>query len=313
VADAANKKAPAPAPAASSESAKVSVPEDQKIALEVEARFKDGKYDEAIDEGLKLLATTKDPDAKLTASKAVAESMRKKGDWSRAAGAYSRLRECYAKDSADWYLNDAMTEIMKASPKGIYSPGVSAPGGSDPAPKTLSDDGVLKESLSRLANIRMKALQGRETSLRSSNTPQRVVASLKPTSDDAKRIMGLTDNVSSTVPHEIGTVAGTRLKDLGATNIAGLKNKYQTQVRPVANRPWDITNVQKNDFANTAAQCKEMAEAEKTFQECLDTLTGSSDWPEGRKLAEDSRERAKNYEQLSTQFTVRDYPLYYIY
>jgi hypothetical protein len=140
-----------------------------------------------------------------------------------------------------------------------------------------------------------------------------VVAALKPASDDTKRIRNLADNVSSTVPHEIGTVAGTRLKDLGATNIAGLKNKYQTQVRPMLNRPYDMTNVQKNDFDNVAAQCKEMAEAEKTFQECLDVLTGSGDWPEGRKMAEDSRERAKNYEQLATQFTVKYYGYLYFY
>jgi tetratricopeptide (TPR) repeat protein len=277
---------------------KVVVPEEQKKAEEVEALYKDGKYAEAIDVGTKLLAKIKDVDAKLIASKAVAESLRKKGEWLKAVGAYTRLRECYPKNSDEWALNDAISEVLRASPKGVY--GAAA----DPAAKNLSDDGVLNEAILRLAGSRMADLKPVAAALRRGRTAKELIATFRPAAETSRRLAGLAPDVSMVAPHECGAAAGERLKEIGAQLVPVLKNKYETVVRPKLHSPASFTNVDDQEMAAANIQCRELIEAEKEFQECLALVTGGS-WPEGANLVVASKERQQNYEQLQKLFVVR--------
>jgi hypothetical protein len=286
--------------------AKAAVPVDQQKAAEVEALVTAGKYDEAIEAGTKLLAAVRDAEAKTSLSKSIADSTRKKGDWSRAAGAYTRLRECYQKNSDDWVKYDAAVSVMQSSPKGVYAPTTpGAPSTAEP-PKPLTDDAALADALARFGVIRMKALQTRAAGFRACRMPQDVLTSLKASAEDIRRILIYSPEAPFDVPHEIGTAASERLKEQGVQLTAVLKAKYQI-IKPKANTPWVYTNVEKEDIALTNTQCTALAEVEKGFRDCLDALKGKGDWKDLDKINEASRDREQSYTQFAAQFVVQPY------
>jgi hypothetical protein len=300
------KKGPESAtPGASATATNAGVPDDQKRASELEVLLKDGKFDEAADGATKLLATTHDDGVKTTASKVLAESLRKKGEWGRASGAYTKLRDCCGKTTDEWYLNDAIAEILRASPNGIYS-GTALPAPADPAAKTLSDDGTLKDAEVRLASLRMKALKPRAAAVRAARAPVDVMAALKPLMDEVRRIRTLSDAAAPEVPKELVAAAGARLAEVAAQVVPNLKAKYQV-VRLKADRPWSYNNVEKKDILDTHAMCAAMADSEKAFQDCVDTAGDKNTAEDLKKLASASADRQQTYEQLSQQFIVQEY------
>jgi len=288
--------------------------EELRKATEVQELFKAGRYDQAIEAGNKFLATSKDKYAMALALQAMAESMRKKGDWLLAQGAYQRLRGLYEKGSSDWVRSDAIAEVLKSSKGGVYlAPGAPTPApGAPEAARVLSDDAALAEALTRLAGYRFKGFKSRLPTLRHAKTPQEVLAVVKPMSEDAERIFNLAKDVSPEAPREIGTAAANRLKEVAAQIVPALKAKI-TGYKPKMDSPWAFTNVEKQDIQNVNTLCKQMAESEKGFQDCLTGLAGPGDWADAERLKTESTQRQAEYEQLAEQFVVPPYTVRFIY
>jgi hypothetical protein len=307
----ATKTLPPPPPTA----AKAAAVEDGVKAAALEALLKDGKYDEAIDTGNKLFLSARDDDAKTTAAKVVAESLRKKGEWARTVSSYTRLRERFPKTADEWMLYDMMIDVMKASPKGVCTVGVPVATGTaapDPAAKTVSDDDTLKEALGAVAANRMKTLKLKAGNCRTAGSAQAVVSALKPVADDAKRIRTVHNDVSTEPVQDVVTAAGSRLKDLAGPTLASLKNQYDTLVRPKLNRPWDFTNVDRDMATQNKTLCETLVQCEQTFQACISAV-GSDSTEVGKKLNEESSERQQAFQQMSTQFVLPTYRYGYGY
>ena len=283
-------------------------------ATEIQTLFKAGQYDQAVEAGNKFLATAKDDFARTRAIRAVAESLRKKGDWIRAPAAYQRLRECYEKGSNDWVLYDAIAEVLRGSRAGVYlAPGAPTPApGSPEAARVLSDDTVLADALTRLAGNRFKILKSRLPNLRRAKTPQEVLAVAKPASEEAARIFSLSKEVSPDTAREIGTVAANRLKEVAAQIVPNLKTKLQGY-KPKMDSPWGFTNVEKKDIQDVNTFCKQMAESEKVFQECLISLAGPGDWADAERFKTDNTKRQAEYERLAGEFVVPTYRTFFWY
>ncbi|HUU11833.1 MAG TPA: hypothetical protein VM431_15010 [Phycisphaerae bacterium] len=103
----------------------------------IEALFAAAKYDEAIDAAKAFLRVAQEDGLKAEATRLVAEALRKKGDWKRAMGAYVSLRDRFEKGCDEYVRYDAMAEILRASPSGVYQQGT--PGAADPATSERRD------------------------------------------------------------------------------------------------------------------------------------------------------------------------------
>ena len=288
--------------------------EELRKAAEIQEMYQAGRYDQSIEAGNKFLATAKDDLARTQAIQAVAESLRKKGDWMRASAAYQRLRECYEKGSSDWGRYDAIAEILKSSKGGVYlAPGTPMPApGSPEAARVLSDDAALAEALTRWAGYRLKGFKSRLPNLRRAKTPQAVLAVVKPASEEAARIFGLSKEAPPDAPREIGTVAANRLKEVAGQIVPSLTAKLQGY-KSKMDAPWGFTNVEKQDIQNVNTLCIQMAESEKDFRDCLSGLAGPGDWAEAERLKSESTQRQADYEQLAEQFVIPPYSVHFIY
>jgi hypothetical protein len=282
--------------------------EELSKAAEIQEMYKAGRYDQAVEAGNKFLATAKDDLARTQASQAVAESLRKKGDWLHAPAAYQRLRGCCEKGSSDWARYDAIVEILQRSKGGVYlAPDTPTPvPGSPEAARVLSDDAVLAEALARWAGFRLKGFKSHLPFLRHATTPKDVLAVVKPLSEDAERIFSLAKDVPPEASREIGAAAASRLKEVADQIVPALKAKFLTY-KSKMDAPWAFTNVEKQDIQNVNALCKQMAESEKDFQGCLSGLAGPGNWTDAERFKTDSAKRQADYEQLTDQFVVPPY------
>ena len=183
--------------------------EELSKATAVQELFKAGQYDQAVEAGNKFLATCKDKFAMALALQAMADGMRRKGDWLLAQGAYQRLRGLYEKVSDEWVLYDAIAEVLRNSKNGVYLlPGKPSPApGSPEAARVLSDDAVLAEALARLAGNRLKGLKSRVSLLRHAEMPENVLAAVKPAAAEAKQMFSLSKDTPTEVAREVGKAA----------------------------------------------------------------------------------------------------------
>jgi len=83
------------------------------------------------------LAWGADPFAAVPVGPNAVEALRKKGDWRRAMGAYVSLRDRFEKGCDEYVTYDAMAEILRGSPSGVYQQG--ATGAADPATSERRD------------------------------------------------------------------------------------------------------------------------------------------------------------------------------
>jgi hypothetical protein len=287
--------------------------ETRKVA-EIQVVLAAKEFDKAIEQANAFLKTAKDAGAKTEALRILAEALRKKGDWKQAAVAYLRLRDSCEKNSDDWVTYDAIAEILRASPAGVYQPaGAIAPkppgtpaASSDPPPAKLSDDNALAEALARLAGFRAGRLKSRIATVTRPTTPQLVVAALEQVAEEAKQVFTLSADAPADSAHGVCSAAGGRMQTLGGQIISTLKAKID-KYQPKMNSPWSFTNQEKLDIKSTQAACKELAQCEDKFQQTLPLMAGKGDWPEGEKLRKESAERRASYEQLGKQYIVPAY------
>lgn len=302
-----------------SSTAPAALTEDQQRAAEIAAKMLAGNVDEALQEAKAFILKTKDEKAKTEAMRVVAECYRKKSDWKQALLAYQQLRDRFKKGADDYAKYDAIWEVMKGSPAGLFQPqggGVTpapAPTGSDPtsapaARKTVADDEGLSEALGRVAQFRSTRLKPRAAVIRRARSPQEVVSAFTPAAEDARQILLIGPDVSPDGPRELVAAAGTRLRDIGKQVEMTLRNKLQKYQAKFEN-PFSFTNIEEKDVANTCTECKAMAEAEKNFQEAMFGLGGKGDWPDGETFRKESSDRRATYEQLAREFVVPEHSL----
>lgn len=290
-----------------------SAAETSRLA-EIQAQLLAGSYDDAIKAAKAVAATTRDKATKGEAMRIIADAYRKKCDWRQAAVSYQSLRECYDKGSDDYVRADAAAEVLRASPKGVYAVGASGtippPGGDAPEaaekPRTLDNDEVLTEAMARLASFRATRLKSLCTQLRRKRTPQEIASAFSAGAEQARAIFLLGPEVKPDDARELGRTAGQRLQEVGAAIQAGLQAKL-TRYAPKFSNPWSLTNIEKKDIVNSSQACKDMAAAEKQYQECLFYVSGSGEWTDADALRASSGERCAAYEQLADQLQIPEY------
>jgi hypothetical protein len=339
--------AAAPAPGgATKSSAPVAAPtntEEQRRADEIAGLLTDGKLNEARAAAEALLKSgTKDDVALTKAQKVLAEALRKKGEWRLAASAYGKLRERYEKASDDYIRNDAIADLLRATPNGIYPPTTgtapaatataSAAGGTptstatatsatastasgtaaaDPPPgKTLADDAVLAEALAKVGALKTIKIKQTTAAVKRAGTPQQTLTALAPAAAATHEMFVLGPNLPADAPHEAGAAAAARLEALGKAILGQYESKMDTY-RPQFRTPWNMTNTQRDDVNNASKTCKDLMNVETTFQQQLPLLAGSQGWPDQERFITESKERAANYNKLSQQFVVPKYTTIY--
>jgi tetratricopeptide (TPR) repeat protein len=279
--------------------------EDQQRIADIRGYYAAGDFDKALEAAKAFLTAARDEAAKTEALRITADSLRRKGQWAAAATAYLRVRERYEKTSDDYIKVDAIAEVMKFSPSGVYA----APGAPPPKveagtqARTVADDAALNEALVRVAIARAKALKARLSAVQRARLPQDVMVTFKPVAEQARQLLILATDVPADGPHELGTIAGTKMAELGTQIIASLTAKY-TRYQPKKLAPGSITTQDKKDVEATEAACKQMAEAEKAFQESLMCLGGLTQWAEGDNMRRGSADRRAAYEKFAADFVI---------
>ncbi|HUU91663.1 MAG TPA: hypothetical protein VM238_10675 [Phycisphaerae bacterium] len=270
----------------------------QKVAA-LENLLAAGKFDELTLEAITFLRGTHDERAKTDAMWLLAVSRRKKGDWAPAQEAYLRLQGRFSKED-DLYLKyDAIAQILKASPEGVWTPPGSTPA-TDQPPPTLADDAVLTKALTHMADTRAERLKLRIPPLNRARSPQDVAALFAPLAEGLRQARVLSEAMSAEPERAAARAAGTRIASLGATAIASLKAKVDAY--QAAYRSGKLTLKQRGEIETYHRLCTELAQAEASFQKALETLGGVSGLAEGQRLHADSVERQRTYEKLAAAF-----------
>jgi len=296
-------------PASPAPSGPADAEEARKVA-EMRAVLTAGEFDKAVEQANAYLKSARDESGKTEAVRVLAEALRKKGDWKQAPAAHLRLRERFEKNSEDWIRYDAIAEILRASPAGVYQPaGTPAPKAAAPGSTaaTLADDNALTEALARLAGSRAGKLKARIPAILRAATPQLVMAAFTPVLEETKMVFAVSADAPPDAAREVGAAAGKRLQTLGNQIVPALNAKL-TKYEPKMTAPWNFTNQEKADIKNTQAVCKEMADSENQFQQALFIMTGKGDWPDADRLRTESSDRGTSYAELSKKFYV---PRYY--
>ena len=281
--------------------------EAQRIAG-IQAEMMAGNTDEAIKAARDFLKTARDENAKTEALRVIADGLRKSGDWRGAAGAYRGLCDRFEKTSDNSVRCAAIADVLAASQNGIYkgSPKIKPAPGTQA--KTLSDDNALEAALTLLARSRSAKLRTKGMSVRRARTPQDVMNLFRPLAEEARQIFLLSANTPPDDARSVGTMAAQRLAQIYTQVTSVLQKKLQAYREKMKRRePGSFTKTQKKDIEDTQQTCKEMAAAEKEFQQALTYVSGSGEWPEGESFRVDSTERAAAYEQLAKEYVVPAY------
>ena len=308
-----------PAPTATSAvdtAAPATLDERQKL-IDAGALMVQGKYDEAIEGAKGLIRTAKEDTTRTDAARVIAESLRKKGEWRAAAAAYLKLRDRYEKGSDSYVKNEAVSEILTASPAGVYPPleaaaAKAAPAGEPASTSTsatgetpakpganLSDDDYLARALACLATARIEKLKLRVSSIKKARTPQEAEAAFAALVEDIRQVRALTGNASSAGEPEqsVAQAAGERLADLGKQVVATLNAKLTTFQGAI--KAHSLTLTQRKEMESYQAACTELAKNETSFQTTAGKLTGVAD---ASQLRTDSTQRAAEYTELAKSF-----------
>jgi len=304
-----------PAPAAkpgvsASAAAPAAVDERQKL-LEAGALMVQGKYDEAVEAAKGLLRTAKEDNTRTDAARVIAESLRKKGEWRVAAAAYLKLRDRYEKGSDNFVKNEAIAEILTASPAGLYPPlEAAAPSGGPASASTsaatttpakpaanLADDDYLARAIACLAAARLEKLKSRVSSIKKARTPQEAEAAFAPLAEEIRQAQSLASNLPGDVDQLAAKATNDRLANLGKQVVATLTTKaaeYQTVIKNHT-----MTLVIKKEMEGYQTLCNDLAKNEAAYRTNTDKLSNLTD---GSQLRRDSNQRETEYTRLSKKF-----------
>jgi uncharacterized membrane protein YgcG len=296
------------------DTASVVATDDSAKLAEVEALFAAGKFGEVLEPARALLRTTKDDAVKTGAARLIAESLRKKGDWKVAAGAYAKLAERYEKGSDDQVKATATGEVLLASPTGVYPPleaaaakaeaaaGTAAPAPSSdpPAAANLADDAYLARALACLASIRAEKLKGRVATIKKARTPQEAQAAFAALAEELRQARVLSDSLPAGPEQAAAGAAGKQLADLGQQILTTLNAKlaeFQAAIKKNA-----LTLSQRKDMDSCQTLCTDLAKTEGSFQTTAGKLNGLSSSSDAAKLRDDSAQREVEYTKLAQAF-----------
>jgi hypothetical protein len=293
----------------------VAADERQKL-LDAGALMIQGKYDEAIEGAKGLIRTAKEDTTRTDAARVIAESLRKKGEWRAAAAAYLKLRDRYEKGSDNYVKNEAVSEILTASPAGVYPPLEAAAAKATPAgepaststaaaattpakPVTLADDDYLAQAIACLATARIEKLKLRVSSIKKARTPQEAEAAFAALVEDIRQVRALTGSASSAGDPEqsVAQAAGERLADLSKQVVTTLNAKLTAFQGAI--KTHSLTLTQRKEMESYKAACTELAKNETSFQTTAGKLTGIAD---ASQLCTDSAQRAAEYAKLVRSF-----------
>jgi hypothetical protein len=278
--------------------------EEQRRASEISTSYASGNLAEAQAAAEAFMKSgIKDDKALLEVGKVLGDCQRKKGEWARAAATYTSARSHCEKDSEDYVRLGGMGDVMRASPNGLYTP-PGTPAGS--VQKSLSEDDAFVDALARLGSLRATKIKMKVGPIKRATSAQQVVALYAPCAADAREMFILGPNLPADAPHEAATAAGARLQEINGGLITQLQTKFETY-RPKFRTPWVLTNIEKDDIANTSKTCTALAEVEKSYQQTLAAMSGKAAWPEQEQLQSSSAERLASFTKMATEYTVPKY------
>jgi hypothetical protein len=284
------------------------IPGDAQRIAEMQAEMMAGNTDEAVKAARDFLKTARDENAKTEALRVIADGLRKSGDWRGAVGAYRGLCDRFEKTSDDCVRCAAIADVLAASQNGIYKGSAKIKPAPGTQAKTLSDDETLNAALTLLARSRSAKLRTKGMAVRRARTPQDVMNLFRPLAEEARQIFLLGPNTPPDDARSVGTMAAQRLAQIHTQVTSVLQKKLQSyQQKMKRHEPGSFTKTQKTDIENTQQTCKEMAAAEKEFQQALTCVSGSGEWAAGDSFRIDSTERANAYEQLAKEYVVPTY------
>ena len=270
----------------------------------IEALVSAGQYDKAIEEATSLKNSSPNESVKTEAQRLIADAMRKKGQWKEATVAYGRVRDRYPKGSDDCLKYQTIAEILRMSPTGTYRAAVSDGVGGNPP--TLADDAHLTVALRHQAELQVKKILLRASTLRRAKAPREVVTQFADMVEGFRHALVLDPHAAAKGIRETAQTAGTRLQELANAMVPQLRAKA-AKVRVKREKPWSYTNVEKEDIQKCSALIKECASVEGQFQGLLGKVGGSGEWAEGDALRTQSSDRAATYQSFEDDFIVLPY------
>ena len=277
--------------------------ESQKVA-DIEAQVAAGKYDDAIEAAGTFIRKSKDSGAKADATRLVADALRKKQDWKRALAAYMKLRDCYDKGSDEYVRFNAMVDILRAAPAGVYAPlaQASAAGApTDAVQKNLADDAVMAEALSQVAGKRLERVKMHIPPIGRGRTAQEVVKLFAAVADELRQVRVLWPDMPPDAEREAAQTAGLRLAELGKQSLANMNAKSASFRETIANKR--LGAAQRKEMEKCQEACKDAAKTEEAFVTAMGGMTGLAGWTEGDQLKTDSADRAKAFGKLAEALT----------
>jgi len=296
-------------PEASDKDTSGGVARDDRVKLsEVEGLFAAGKFDAVADPARSLLRTSRDETVKTGAARLIAESLRKKGDWKGAAGAYAKLAERYEKGSEEQVKAAATGEVLLASPSGVYPPleaagahveGVASSSTDRPA-ANLSDDAYLARALACLGSLRAEKVKSRVSTIKKARTPQETQAIFAVLAEELRQARILSGSLSADAERSAAGAAGKHLADLGRQIVMTLNAKlaaFQDAIKRNA-----LTLTQRKDMESCQTLCTDLAKTEGDFQATTDKLNGLSGSSDGAKVRGESAQREAEYAKLARLF-----------
>jgi len=307
----------APAPAEPEAKPEAAAPAALTLA-ETEAALQAGDLDKAIGGAKELLKQPPDDATKTAALRVMAEALRKKGEWRLATVAYLKLRNCYEKTSPEYIRHDAIAEILRLAPKGVYAPAARKPGPDAKADdRTLADDEVLKNALTCVAEQRAGEFKRRAAAQNRPRTPGEVVAALAEAQQGVLPIRALSADVADQIERQFAREAGARLQAAAETTIAQARMRLE-KYRPKMVKPWSFSSADKNDIKQMNAALTELAAVEAQFQSLLGKTPGKTpvgptagpkpeQGDETAALIRESEGRAAQYSQFASEFIVPAY------
>jgi hypothetical protein len=288
-----------PAPAAEADEA--------QTAATLAAELMAGNYEKAATDAKAFLMRAKDKEAITEARRVLAESLRKQGQWMSASGAYAALSKQFEAGSEDALRYEAIGDVLKTTVNGVYKPMLTSG-----EKRQLSDDEALKAALAKWAEYRCERFKHFCTQLIRARSPQLVAEVVRPAAEEARAIYQVVPGTPAEESQKLAKMAGEKLGQIHV-QVTGVLRAKMEKYKKKMDTPWSFTNVEKRDIAQTNEMCKQMAEAEVTYQGTLSDLGGGEGWAEATALRSESADRQAGYQQMAEEYKVPEYSVKYFY
>ncbi len=285
----------------------VLTPEEQTLQ-DLRARLEAGEAEAVAEEARALVRSLRgDTSVKKDALVLVADALRKAKDWRGAAGAYLQLRDAHDKAANAYLRYDAMAEVLRAAPEGVYGPMRKKAAGPDADPPTLDDDAVLEEALEMVAEGRLQKVKGMARGLGRARSPQDLVRGLAQVAEGFRQARAVAPGLPVEPERQAAKTADARMGHLTAAVGATLRAKEAAIQKAIAEKR--VSNRHRKDAEACKAMCAELVRIEDAYQQALRPL-GGPEWADRETMVSESRARRNRWEQSSSSFTIPESDLY---